>query len=256
MNEIVLTLDVDWAPDCAIDFVAEKLLSHHIRATWFITHPSPAIVRLKEYPHLFELGIHPNFLQGSTHGDSPEAVLDHSMSLVPNAMSMRSHALVQSTPLLDQVMLRTPITNDVSLFLPRLPNLGLVEYQRNGRTLLRVPYFWEDDFEMENHVPSWELGALLELGGGVKVFDFHPIHVYLNSASPEAYRQLKRQATRLADVTRDKTSRYVQKGEGTQKLFNQLIDHLAHVGKSARICDIGERWRAARSLNARRTNLP
>ena len=62
MNDLVLTLDMDWAPDCAIDFVSEELVSREVRATWFVTHASPAVHRLREHPELFELGIHPNNL--------------------------------------------------------------------------------------------------------------------------------------------------------------------------------------------------
>jgi hypothetical protein len=61
MNDVVLTIDTDWAPDCTIDFMAEQLIARQVRATWFVTHMSPAIARLKQYPKLFELGIHPNF---------------------------------------------------------------------------------------------------------------------------------------------------------------------------------------------------
>ncbi|HET7110393.1 MAG TPA: hypothetical protein VFI41_05940, partial [Gemmatimonadales bacterium] len=32
------TLDVDWAPDCVIDHVAEELRQAGVPATWFVTH--------------------------------------------------------------------------------------------------------------------------------------------------------------------------------------------------------------------------
>ena len=51
-NEIALTLDVDWAPDFMIDFAAEILVEHGVRATWFVTHDSPALTRLRAQPIL------------------------------------------------------------------------------------------------------------------------------------------------------------------------------------------------------------
>ena len=33
MNDFVITLDVDWAPDYMIDFVAERLERHSVRST-------------------------------------------------------------------------------------------------------------------------------------------------------------------------------------------------------------------------------
>ena len=87
---LVLSFDIDWAPDFAIDAVAQKLISRSVKATWFVTHLSPAISRLAERPDLFELGIHPNFLPGSDHGGSPAEVLAFMNTLVPNAVSVRN----------------------------------------------------------------------------------------------------------------------------------------------------------------------
>jgi peptidoglycan/xylan/chitin deacetylase (PgdA/CDA1 family) len=68
-NRVCVTLDVDWASDAMIDQTARILLEHEVPATWFITHASAAVDRLRDHPELFELGIHPNFLPGSTHGE-------------------------------------------------------------------------------------------------------------------------------------------------------------------------------------------
>src|SRR4051794_10356042 len=98
---LVVTLDVDWAPDFMIDAAAAALVQHGVRATWFVTHASPAIDRLGERPDLFELGIHPNFREGTTHGDDPIA---HLLEIVPGARCARTHSLLQSTPLLERLM--------------------------------------------------------------------------------------------------------------------------------------------------------
>src|SRR5207249_3938371 len=210
----VLTLDTDWAPDFVIEFAAERLIERRVRATWFVTHCSPAIEALREYRDLFELGIHPNFLPGSTHGDCPDAVLQHCMELVPEAVSMRTHALVQSTPLLEQVMEGTPITTDVSLFLPHALSLSPVEYWWRRRLLLRIPYYWEDDFEMGLPAPDWELTSRLKKADGLKVFDFHPIHIYLNSPSVNPYQRFKKQAPRLSESTKAQADSFVHLGKG------------------------------------------
>jgi hypothetical protein len=237
MNEIVLTLDTDWAPDFIIDFVAAELAVRGVRATWFVTHASPAIDRLRSRPELFELGIHPNFMSGSTHGDEPRAVLNHCMEIVPEAVSMRTHGLLQSTNLFEQVLAHTPIRADVSLFLPYAPHLRPLEYHWRGRALTRVPFFWEDDFEMERARPRWELSHLLAVGDGLKVFDFHPVHVYLNSAGLDSYQALKRAIPRLQEVSQAEAAPFVNRGAGTRALFTELIEHLAAAG-SCRIADV------------------
>src|SRR5437588_10311456 len=106
----ILTFDVDWAPDYMIDFVAERLLKDRMRPTWSVTHESPAIERLRSNSDIFELGVHPNFLPGSSHGGNTHDVLRSCMAMVPEAQSFRTHSLVQSTPLLCEVMKSTPLT--------------------------------------------------------------------------------------------------------------------------------------------------
>ncbi len=242
MNEVVLTLDIDWAPDCAIDWIATELILRDVRATWFVTHESPAVGRLRDRPDLFELGIHPNFLSGSTHGSSPGAVLDHCLKLVPDASSLRSHALVMSTPLLARIASDTPITTDSSLFMPYFPQLRPLEFRAGGRTLIRVPYYWEDDDEMEQPTPCWRLARLLGIGGGLKVFDFHPIHVYMNAVTMAPYRSLAADFTRLQDADEAGVMGLIRPGNGTRSLFVELVETLAESGQSLRIRDVEQYW--------------
>lgn len=226
MNDVVLTLDLDWAPDFVIDFVAEQLVTRGVRATWFVTHNSVAVERLRATESLFELGIHPNFLPGSSHGSSPTEVLRHCLELVPDAVSVRTHALVQSSPLLATIMAETPIQRDVSLHLPYAHHLSPFDYHWEGRTILRVPYYWEDDFEMEVPAPCWDLSRIIGQHAGLKVFNFHPIHVFLNSARREPYAQLKGNVPSLNLATPDSLAPYVQDGSGTRSLFFEMLEHL------------------------------
>ncbi len=230
MDDVAITLDVDWAPDYAIDLAARILVEREVRATWFITHASPAIDRLRQRPDLFELGIHPNFLPGSTHGGTESEVLEHCVALVPDAISMRTHGLYQSTSMLVRVMAETRIEVDVSLLLPWARRLAPVPFVWQGRTLLRVPYFWEDDIEMEALSPSWHLNEALLEEPGLKVFDFHPIHVMLNSSALAPYRRLCLPAGSLASGTEVEARPLVNQGEGTRTLFVELADRLERGG--------------------------
>src|SRR6266550_1164121 len=251
-HDMALTLDVDWAPDFMIDFAAASLVENRVRATWFVTHASPALARLRAHPDLFEIGIHPNFFPGSTHGDSPAAVLRHCLNLVPEAVSIRTHGLFQSTALLELVMHETAIMTDASLYLPRAKRLGPIEYEWARKTLLRVPHFWEDDFEMERRSPCWNLAPLLNDNYGLRVFDFHPIHVYLNSSTTSAYQQLKQAVPNLAELTIDQANGAKHIETGTQTLFNELVTHLSKTGDSMRMRDIHERWQRCRGKEAER----
>jgi hypothetical protein len=209
--------------------VAARLIDRGVRATWFITHDSPAIRRLRAHPELFELGIHPNFLPNSTQGANPHDVLTTCLALVPGARSMRTHGLVQSTPLLDLVLRHAAIQTDVSIFLPHAPRVEPAEYWWQGRMLLRIPYVWEDDFEMERPQPCWNLTPLLDRPG-IRIVDFHPIHVYLNSADLRAYTSLKQRCPVVGCAEPGQVNDLVNRGNGAGTAFDELIVRLAGGG--------------------------
>jgi hypothetical protein len=239
MNNIVLTLDTDWAPDFMIDYVAHILMEKQICATWFVTHQSPAIGRLRQYPHLFELGIHPNFLPNSTQGTTPGQVLRYCMDLVPDATSLRTHSLVQSTPLITQIIDETPIVTDVSLFIPYGTFLQPVKYQLRNRCLLRIPYFWADDYEMEQEKPNWKKSLQMTFDNGLHVFGFHPVHIYLNSPSMHNYYAMRYQLPHLSE---GQITEFIHSGEGTRTLFLDLVMYLSNQNSSITIRDTTSSW--------------
>jgi hypothetical protein len=236
LTRAAITLDLDWAPDFMIDAAAQALLDREVRATWFVTHTSPAVERLAEHPDLFELGIHPNFLAGSSHGSTPEEVVAHCAALVPGARAVRTHCLLQSTPLHDALLAGSDVDVDVSLFLPGATGVEPVVQWSPGGRLLRLPYVWQDNMEMYAPDPNWDTEAVLD-APGLRIFDFHPVHVWLNSASFEPYERLK--ASRpLTEVTEEQAFGFRNGGPGAMTAFLALADALAHAGGGARIGDL------------------
>jgi hypothetical protein len=236
VTRAAITLDLDWAPDFMIDAAAQALLDREVRATWFVTHTSPAVERLAEHPDLFELGIHPNFLAGSSHGSTPEEVVAHCAALVPGARAVRTHCLLQSTPLHDALLAGSDVDVDVSLFLPGATGVEPVVQWSPGGRLLRLPYVWQDNMEMYAPDPNWDTEAVLD-APGLRIFDFHPVHVWLNSASFEPYERLK--ASRpLTEVTEEQAFGFRNGGPGAMTAFLALADALAHAGGGARIGDL------------------
>lgn len=217
-----ITFDVDWAPDHVIDQVAETVLRFGLSATWFVTHSSPAVERLKRHPDAFELGIHPNFLPGSTHGSTYSEVLNHCVRLLPDAVSMRSHAVFQNGRLLSEIANSTRIRIECSTFLPEMPNVVPLKQHCSSRELLRVPFFWSDDYELGKPNTSWDVERLWSING-LQVYLFHPIHVFLNTTSMEHYETAKKNV-------RDAESAYQQienEKKGVAFAFLSLCEHLA-----------------------------
>lgn len=237
---VAITLDIDWVPDGVIDAVAARLIAAGVRATWFVTHASAAVDRLRAHPALFELGIHPNFLAGSTHGTTPTDILHHCMALVPDARVMRTHSLVQSTPLLECVARETPIAVDVSLHVPLHRGLHAITQPLDSRPLQRLPFWWEDDYEMYRRPPEWDLVPRLEQGGdGLRILNFHPIHVFLNSASLQAYGNVKRESPSLTTAPMSLLQAHVNRtSRGTGTAFDAVVEWLARHGGGATISEL------------------
>lgn len=237
MNQFIITLDIDWAPDFVIESVANSLKQHHIHATWFVTHDSRAVRNLRQSPDLFELGIHPNFLQGSSHGDTPSDVLKHMLEIVPEARSLRSHAIVHSGPIINTIATETNIKFESNAFLPNMPHIqASKQYFSNEHYIWRIPFFWADDHEMIKPKSDWRLAKHLSVQG-VKVFMFHPIHIYLNSASFDPYQSLKKTGIPFNQLNPEDIAPFIQSDAGTGTLFQELIQHLRNT-ESKRLCDI------------------
>ncbi len=201
-TNVAITLDVDWAPDFVIDQAAEALVAAGVRATWFITHDSPAVQRLREHAGLFELGWHPNFFPGSTHGATEPEVLAHCERLVPVARVVRMHGLLQSTRLLELLRRTTSVRIDVSMLLRGHAHLAVHELPLAAGSMLRVPFWWEDDVEMCAADPRWSLGRSLADGmPGLRVLNFHPIHIALDAESLAPYERLKARVSSLMHAT-------------------------------------------------------
>jgi len=235
IQDAIITLDIDWAPDFAIDTIAQILIDYQVKATWFVTHFSPAIERLNQQRDLFELGIHPNMLPGSTHGISDDEVLTYMKQLVPDAVSMRTHGLYQSTNFLIKAARDYGIETDVSLFLPKAENIAPHKIKWNYIDLLRVPFFWEDDAEMFENKPCWSISDPEIQKKGLKIFNFHPIHLVLNTHKFELYNYLKSiKPLQAWDSAFVQSHNY--KGSGSFTFFEELVKYIA--GKGLKIKDI------------------
>jgi len=236
-NEInpILTFDTDWAPDYMIDYISDKLKKLKIKSTWFITHNSPAIQRLQNNS-LVEVGIHPNFLNNSTQGNNINEILKNLKKIVPDAKSIRTHGLLQSTEILLKFH-KYGIENDVSILLDNQPFLGM-HYSKYFK-IKRFPYYWEDDVEI-TYKHNWEDAEKHFLVSGLKIFDFHPVHIFLNSNSLNNYNKLKIHG--YPEVKENEIQKYKNNTTGINTFFENLIKRLTNK-KTHTITDISKMFK-------------
>ncbi len=232
-STLAITLDFDWAPDWAIIEVAELLIRHRTRASWFVTHQCDALDMLREHKDLFELGIHPNFLPGTTHGDSPQKILAHLKDIVPEAVSMRSHSFYHNMYLLQLAVRDFGIRIDSNVFLPgNRPYIPARYTIQHDIDLLRVPVCWCDDYAIAQYTPCWDRVAIDLKVPGVFTFCFHPLLVALNISAEGDLRRFR--GGPLQDSPRNAfapSETGFCHGVGTQTFFMDLIgaDSLAAV---------------------------
>ena len=188
--EIYLTFDIDWACDEVLKDCIDLIEKANVAATWFVTHDTPLLNRLRANPK-FELGIHPNLnflLEGSPkNGKSAEEVIDRIFSIVPEAKVVRCHSMTQNSRL-SQMFVDKGLTHDCNHLIPEQSGIVVKPWLLwNG--LIKVPHFWEDDAVCiyKQNSPVCELLAR----EGLKVFDFHPIHVYLNTEDLSRYERTR-----------------------------------------------------------------
>lgn len=185
-DKIFLTFDIDWAHDDVLDYSIRLVEKADVCATWFVTHETKLLDRLRENPK-FELAIHPNFnflLNGDlSKGGNVRHIIEKMMDIVPDASSVRSHSMTQSTNILD-AFAACGLKYECNHFIPHQAGIALSPWKTwNG--LVKVPYFWEDDINCI-YGDNTPISSLLSFDG-IKVFDFHPIHVFLNTENLKRY---------------------------------------------------------------------
>lgn len=215
-NNIFITLDLDWCSDHVLEYTLQEIEKYNIKCTIFVTHDSILLERMKGNENI-ELGIHPNFnflLNGDfRYGKNIYEVIEYYKNIVPGAKSVRSHSMTQNSNILEAFS-SFELKYDCNTFVPRASNIVLKPYFHWDNKLIKVPYFWEDDiscitngFDLENDI----------LHKGLKVFDFHPIHLYLNTEDILRYENTK-------EVSSSELINYRNKNNyGVFNYFNDLI---------------------------------
>jgi len=216
-GKIFLSFDIDWANDSILADSIELVERAGVPATWFITHQTPLIERLRSNPS-FTLGIHPNFnelLSGQYGGigKSAKDILRNLLELVPEAKIVRSHSLVQSERLVD-LFNECGITHISNFFVPE--DAGPQRPWRLWDNMTCLPHVWQDNVSMR-------LNGLVQppvRGDGLQIYDFHPIHVFLNTEQLDRYESARAYFQR-PDVL---SERRLRGGHGTRNILLGLLE--------------------------------
>ena len=207
MNDLCITMDMDWAPDEVIDYSMRLLARFDVRATLFMTNATAADVGGHE------LAIHPNFTSMDL-----ERHFQERLELFPKARGTRSHSFFFSErfrPIYEK--LRMKYESNVMMYKQRT----IVPYPMSPTTL-EIPLYWMDNFYVEMETPRSYIPDVKALeSAALTVFDFHPVHVFLNTNSMQLYQAAKQYYQDPPQLwqCRNTTER------GTEDYLVDLLDH-------------------------------
>lgn len=184
-STLIVTVDLDWACEPAIEGLLAWLDARAIPYTVFTTHRSAAVeARLATV----EVGLHPNFAPGSSHGTTTAAVVDHVVQLPHNIAAFRCHRFEHGNDSMEAMAaagMRVSSNVCTDMDSPRP--------FRNRYGFLEIPVFFEDGGYLRLHKPlhidsAWRHAVARP---GPKVLLLHPMHWALNSPTFYFMRQIK-----------------------------------------------------------------
>lgn len=193
-GKAILTFDIDWATDEQISFVLDLLEPSGKKACFFVTHDTPILERIRTNKN-FEFGLHPNFnplILAESIDKKAHEIISELKRIVPEAKILRSHSMTTSGRWLG--MYKAAGMDYISNYL--MYGIDTIQpfHQING--LVEIPvYFADDGFVYLNdtkEIPNPDLENVFRSDyAGIKVFNFHPIHIFINSTSFEDYKKFK-----------------------------------------------------------------
>lgn len=202
---ISLTVDTDWAPSSVIQDTISLFEEYGHEVTVFSTHDDG----LELDSH--ERAIHPNFLDKNSND---EAVLADLCDTFPDAVGTRSHSLYTHGGL-QALYPEYDLTYESNYMMYRESNLHPFWM---GHRFVQVPIYFMDDVWMHREQTLPDSDALCATPG-LKVFTFHPVHVYLNTPNLEYYETHK---DNYQDPEALRRARY--DGDGVRVLLRELLD--------------------------------
>jgi len=223
MSSFIITIDLDWACEPAIEETLDFFEERGVYPTLFITHRSP---RVEAGMKMLEVGLHPFFDPQSSHGSTIEETVAHVMNLPHNLPAYRCHRFGvcnESTQAMKDAGMK--LSSNVCTDLEVIPPF------RNRFGMLEVPVFMEDGgylfqkHSLDIHQKLIDAASL----PGMKVLLIHPMHFALNTPDFVYMKKIKRSMNRKEwnCMSKNTLNSLKWKGRGIRNLVIELL-HLQH----------------------------
>ncbi len=221
-KNIILTFDVDWAPDWMIIPILKKLKEKKITSHFFLTHNSKLFSKKNKY---IQIGLHPNFFKNSTQGSSEKNIIDNLLKTFGKVDTLRTHGNYQSTNLHVLLTEKYKFKIDNSILSPRSQvfNYDLIWKKKKIEIL---SYNWEDGYETNQIQKIFSLKNKFFNNNRIKLYilNFHPVHIFLNTRYFDIYKKMKREFPNINKTHYSDLEKFInRKTIGTKNFFESLI---------------------------------
>ena len=187
-NTIYMSFDIDWVPDYMLEMVANMVSG--LDVTFMHTHSSKYSRKIKAE---FSDGIHPNIMKNSDQGNDIHSVKAFFKKIKIDFSVCRFHRLSFGYSDLEELAKDgTKLDSSTILFNGKniIPN-----YQAD-LDMVFAPYFWEDGIYLATK--EYMKGAIIDWETrGLKILDFHPLDIYLNTYSVVQRNEFKKSISKL-----------------------------------------------------------
>jgi len=227
---VVITIDTDWTPAVCLEDTLQMLKASGMPATIFAT----VDVNCEMIANC-DLGIHPNFQGGAQNLDDIHKEIAACLGKFPRASGLRAHALVNSTR--HYFILRDHFPQIKYTSNHTMPEFSGIMPFRVESMRPELPIFFMDNLylEMHAHFDFRDLAQRLARPG-LKVLDFHPFHLFINSQNKSHFSAAKEAYQNPVALLR-----YRRAGEGARQLFEYLIEEIKrHNWRTATCSEIAE----------------
>ena len=174
-SRLAITMDIDWASEAAVRRAFAFLDERGVTGTVFSTHPSNAgEARLGDW----EVGLHPFFGIGSSHGGSASEVVSYVTGLPHNFKAFRCHMFeAGNTAYAAMLYAGFKVSSNVCT------DLEVVTPFKNRFGMLEIPVFMEDGGFLFRQRATTDLRIFEDSlrKPGLKVILLHPMHIAVNT---------------------------------------------------------------------------
>lgn len=216
---MIVTIDVDWACEPAIEETLSFLEEKKITPTIFTTHNSAAI---QSSINKIDVGLHPYFGINSSHGSTVKDVVKYVTDLPHNLSAFRCHRFAicnTSKQAMVEVgmLLSSNVCTDLEIITPFRDRSGLIE----------APIFLEDGGYLWRKHPM-KLDKNLEslvLCDKIKIISIHPMHFAINTPTFSYMYAIKQSVSRTEwqNMSRSTLSKLRWNKYGIRNLITELL---------------------------------